>query len=103
MVKIGYKGNRSSFNINVSSGKIGNWSKDDIREVGEEDAKRLLANRHFYLAEGKVEKKVERVKKVEKVQFDFDGDGDFDSDDVSLGARAMAASRHLKKNKKDGD
>jgi len=108
MVKIGYSGHRSSFNITVPSGTINGWSKEEIRDVSEKDAKKLLVNRYFYLAEEKkVEKVLKKVEKVEvekeKVMFDFDGDGDFDSDDVSLGARAMAAARHSKKKIKDGD
>ena len=38
--------------------------------------------------------------KKEEVTFDLDGDGDFDKDDASLGAKAMAKMKGLKRGKK---
>ena len=106
MVKVKYNGSFKACRIKVGSATFNDWKKGEVLDLDNETAELLLLNKDFELVGSKpikVEKKVkvveeaiEEVKEEVKVKFDFDGDGDFDADDVSLGAKAMAASRKSK-------
>jgi len=106
MVKVKYNGSFKACRIKVGSATFNDWKRGEVLDLDNETANELLLNKDFELVGSKpikVEKKVkvveeaiEEVKEEVKVKFDFDGDGDFDADDVSLGAKAMAASRKSK-------
>jgi len=106
MVKVKYNGSFKACRIKVGSATFNDWKRGEVLDLDNETAELLLLNKDFELVGSKpikVEKKVkvveeaiEEVKEEVKVKFDFDGDGDFDADDVSLGAKAMAASRKSK-------
>ena len=68
MVKIIYIGDVNPCNVRVRSGRIKGWKKGEIKEVGEEDAKSLLVQSYFVVAEGEiVMEEKEKIPTLEEV------------------------------------
>jgi len=68
MVKILYTGDVDPCTVRVRSGRIGGWCSGEVKEVTEADAKCLLVQSYFVLADGEriTEKEEEPLEELEE-------------------------------------
>lgn len=77
-----------SCNVNVNGVFFSNWVKDEVRNLDEKLAKKLLFDNKDFVLESDVVK-VEKVTKASSVNFDLNGDGKFDAVDKSIAGKVL--------------
>lgn len=95
MVKIKYNGDISPCNVTVYDTMFRNWKRDEIRELDEYSAEKLLKdNKNFARVDSNVKESKQNVSAIKpSVNLDLNNDGKIDKKDFTLAAKVLSQSK----------